>query len=113
MKVAKNFLVIFKRVMRLEKRVVDDDLALLISRYMKIGMGESRKIPEPIRDELVGIKHRTLGDQLGISRYKFKSFKGWQPQKRKSTKSGDPELILKVRNFFESEEFSSQLKGSN
>ena len=113
MKVAKNFLVIFKKVMRLEKRVVDDDLALFISRYIKIGMGESRKIPEPIRDELVGIKHRTLGDQLGISRYKFKSFKGWQPQKRKSTKSGDNELILKVRNFFESEEFSSQLKGSN
>ena len=55
MKVAKNFLVIFKKVMRLEKRVVDDDLALFISRYIKIGMGESRKIPEPIRDELVGI----------------------------------------------------------
>ena len=82
MKVAKNFLVIFKKIIRMEKKEVDNDLALFISRYMKIGMGESRKIPEPIRDELVGIKQRTLGDQLGIPRHKLKSIKGWQPKKR-------------------------------
>ena len=43
LKVAKNFLVILKNIMRMEKKIVDNDLSLFISRYMKIGMGENRR----------------------------------------------------------------------
>ena len=82
---------------------------MFIRRFKLFALGIDRRIPEKLtRGDLVQVKVAYLAKDLEIPRSKLRIKGDFDNKSRKNTISDDPEVILKVRNFFELPEHSSQ-----
>ena len=85
------------------------DIMLFIRRYKMMAMADPEQVPSILTEgNLEKIEQRALAADLGISRYKLKIKSSFEMKSRKSSITDDPEVIMKVRDFFELPENSSQ-----
>ena len=78
------------------------DIMLFIRRYKMMAMADPEQVPSILTEgNLEKIEQRALAADLGISRYKLKIKSSFEMKSRKSSITDDPEVIMKVRDFFE------------
>ena len=82
---------------------------LFIRQYKMMGMADPDQVPTNLTEgNLEHIEQRALAADLGISRRKLRIKGSFEKKSRPNKVTDDPEIILKVRNFFELAENSSQ-----
>lgn len=110
---AKNMMNTLKRFIELDIKQLNKEETIFVRKWKIMSFGiDYDDVPEKFKNNLVTVPTRTLAAEWGVSRDRFRIREGgFERKNRRSTVSKDPDIIKKIRNYFELPENSSQVLG--
>ena len=102
-----------KRFIELDIKQLNKEETIFVRKWKIMSFGiDYDDVPEKPKNNLVTVPTRTLAAEWGVSRDRFRIREGgFERKNRRSTVSKDPDIIKKIRNYFELPENSSQVLG--